>query len=327
MTCKFVSMKRKLDYADVLIYPTNAKRLVPRNTSGHDISLEREFTFSNTCKTHDISMPPSTLSQRVWKGIPIIASLPEFCDSFAAYSTLSKKRIITTILKSCTLVDYKTAVETKNIKLNPDLFMVSTGISDNEIVNMIDIIDYTKCRWIYVDYANTYTDEYVRVCGQIRQMFPQQIIVAGNVMFAETAKRLFDEAGVDLVKIGMNRSSYSTSFMENFQRHRTGIGMPKLSAILDMKEELCKYNDKSSRRLIGGGIWCPGDVAKAFVAGADFVIIDIEYCDNYESNNVSINTLQHTIFCYLSGLKCSLRKLGTKNLVEFEENGKFCIVK
>jgi GMP reductase len=88
--------------------------------------------------------------------------------------------------------------------------------------------------------------------------FPDKIIVAGNVVTPEIVEKLLTEAGVDIVKIGIEPGSACLT------RMKTGVGIPQFSAI-----QKCRNNYIIS----DGGVKTPGDMVKAFGAGADFVMM------------------------------------------------------
>ena len=102
-------------------------------------------------------------------------------------------------------------------------------------------------------------------CVRVRERFPDKIIVAGNVVSHDCAERLIHCAGVNIVKVGIGPGSACLT------RKKTGIGIPQFSAVLETK----KYGHDSQLDYIisDGGIKWPGDLAKAFGAGADFVMI------------------------------------------------------
>jgi GMP reductase len=356
MSSKFVDQEYKLGFEDVLIVPRRTSY-----TNRHEGVLIREFVFTNTCKNVDISLPLiKPVAPRIWKGVPLIASNMDITGTFEVYKVLSEYKMITAFTKSYTLCDYIDAVENKRIVLDPDFFMVSTGITDHDIVNLIDIIHYTKCRWICIDVANGYMNDFLKFCGQIRQMFPDKIIVAGNVVSHEMAERLFEEAGVDIVKIGIGNGKIGVTCKQ------TGVGMPQLSAILDAKQPTTLLTTTSYKNTIisEGGIRCPGDVAKAFAAGAEFVIIGGEFAGHDENvGDLVLNDktgeltknfygmksalyllklqgnkediiktpyrgpLKNTVLYYLSSLRSALSYLGAKNLFDFEQKAKFVLVK
>lgn len=237
----------KLDFNNVLIRP---KRSTINSRS--NVNLMRIIKFKN-CK-----------SLKSWEGIPIIASNMDTVGTFEVYKTLSKFKIITALHKFYTAQDFVSFQSENNIILNPDLFMVSTGIQDRDFYRLKEILSVTECNWICIDIANGYIESLVEFCKRVRQEYPDKIIVAGNVVTREIVEELILNGGVDVVKVGIGPGSACLT------RMKTGVGMPQLSAIMECADAAHGVGG----HIIGdGGITCPGDMAKAFGGGADFVMV------------------------------------------------------
>ena len=258
---KFDSMDKYYDFRDVLILPKKSKI-----NSRKDVVLERTIFFQNGVK---------------WTGIPIIAANMTTIGTLELYKVLSTYKIITALHKFHKLqdlLDYNN--ENSSFKLNPDYFMISTGISDDDYNNLKVILDNFECKFICVDIANGYISKFSDFCKVLRSEYPEKIILAGNVCTSEGIQ-LLNDLEIDILKVGIGGGSACTT------RIQTGIGMPQLSCILECVQECKESNNISfniyyeydhhklnkSFILSDGGITCPGDLAKAFGAGADFVMI------------------------------------------------------
>jgi GMP reductase len=236
----------KLDFHNVLIRP---KRSTINSRS--NVNLMRSIKFKN-CK-----------SLKMWEGIPIIASNMDTVGTFDIYKVLSKFKIITALHKFYDINDFVSFQSDNNIILNPDLFMVSTGIQEVDFIRLKGILSVIECNWICVDIANGYIQSLVQFCKRIREEYPDKIIVAGNVVTREVVEELIINGGVDVVKVGIGSGSACLT------RMKTGVGMPQLSAIMECADAA----HGAGGHIIGdGGITCPGDMAKAFGGGADFVM-------------------------------------------------------
>ena len=230
------------DFHNVLIRP---KRTTI--TSRSQVDLNREFKF--------------LYSKHVWQGVPIIAANMDTTGTFEVYDVLSKHKAITCLNKFYTVKDFKNRFNSN--PLDPDYFMISTGIDEREMCTLHDIVDITKPKWICVDVANGYMQDVVKYCQKLRVCFPNAIIVAGNVATREMVEELIINGKVDGVKIGIGPGSACLT------RLKTGVGVPQLSAIIDCADAA----HGCGGFIIGdGGITCPGDMAKAFGGGADFVM-------------------------------------------------------
>merc|ERR1712087_508549 len=96
-----------------------------------------------------------------------------------------------------------------------------------------------------------------------RARFPSHIIVAGNVVTCEMTEELI-LAGADVVKVGIGPGSVCTT------RKKTGVGYPQVSAVIECADAA---HGLGGHIISDGGCTCPGDIAKAFGAGADFVML------------------------------------------------------
>jgi GMP reductase len=233
----------QLDFHNVLIRP---KRTTISSRS--EVDLEREFTFVH-----------STMK---WKGVPIIAANMDTTGTFEIYDVLSKHKMITCLNKFYTVKDFSQR-NSKNAPLNPDYFMISTGIDRSQMSNLHELVEYSNAKWICVDVANGYMEQVVSYCEKLRTVFPDKIIIAGNVATREMVEELIINGKVDGVKVGIGPGSACLT------RLKTGVGVPQLSAIIDCADAA----HGCGGFIIGdGGITCPGDMAKAFGGGADFVM-------------------------------------------------------
>ena len=244
----------KLDFNNVLIRPKRSTM-----SSRSEVDLTREFTFRN-CKS------------QTWKGVPIISANMDTTGTFEVYECLKEHNIITALHKFYTKQDF---INYQDLKmLDPNMFMVSTGISERDFSNLCDIMSEIKCNWICVDIANGYIDSFLRFCSRVRERFPDKIIVAGNVVTRELVEQLILDGGVDIVKVGIGPGSACTT------RLKTGVGMPQLSAVMECADAAHGVNGYI---ISDGGITCPGDMAKAFGAGADFVMVGGQFA-GHEQN-------------------------------------------
>ena len=117
---------------------------------------------------------------------------------------------------------------------------------------------------IVVDTAHGHTKKVGEIIRFIKKLKDNKIaLCAGNIATPEAAKFLI-KLGVDIIKIGIGPGSICTT------RLVAGIGVPQLSAILSVRNRI---RDKSVKIISDGGIKYSGDLAKAFAAGADAVMI------------------------------------------------------
>lgn len=232
----------KLDFKDVLIRP---KRSVLKTRA--EVSLEREYKFKHT--------------QTTWSGIPIIAANMDHTGTLAMANALAEFHVMTAMDKFIKPAAWKEFAK-EHKKLLPFCF-VSVGISDDDFKNLDTILKSAPVNFICLDVANGYTERFVSHIEELREKHPKAVIMAGNVVTGEMAEELI-LSGADIVKIGIGPGSVCTT------REKTGVGYPQLSAIIECADAA---HGLGGLVCADGGCTTPGDVAKAFAAGADFVML------------------------------------------------------
>jgi GMP reductase len=243
----------KLDFSDVLIVPKRS-RLVSRK----DVSLEREFEFK--------------FQNRAWQGVPIVASNMDTTGTFEMASALRYHRMLTCIRKHYTVDEWREFAkgQWKHGTNATYYVMVSTGITTEDFNKTVSIFDalesdgikYPPC-FICVDVANGYTERFIETVEAYREKYPRKIIVAGNVVTPNMVEAII-LAGANIVKVGIGNGSVCTT------RLKTGVGYPQLSALIECADAA---HGLGEHIMCCGGCTCPGDIAKAFGAGADFVML------------------------------------------------------
>lgn len=232
----------KLDFRDVLIRP---KRSVLKTRA--DVSLEREFKFKHAKTT--------------WHGIPIIASNMDHTGTLNMAMALADHRLMTAMDKFISVEDWKNFAH-EHPKILPSCF-VSVGVSETDFARLEEIMKIIPMQFICLDVANGYTERFVSCLETLREKYPKAVIMAGNVVTGEMVEELI-LSGADIVKIGIGPGSVCTT------REKTGVGYPQLSAIIECADAA---HGLGGQVCADGGCTTPGDVAKAFAAGADFVML------------------------------------------------------
>ena len=189
-----IESEPKLDFSNVLIRP---KRSTLNSRS--EVDLTRTFNFKNG---------------QTWNGVPIIAANMATTGTFEIYSVMSKHKMLTALHKFYTISDYQSYIS-KYGELNKEYFMVSTGISDENYLNLISIVDNIDCKFICIDIANGYISKFVQFCKKVRDKYPNKIIIAGNVVTREMVEELILNGGVDIVKVGIGPGSACTTRKKN----------------------------------------------------------------------------------------------------------------
>ena len=238
----------KLDYKDVLLKPKRSKL-----TSRKDVDMEREFKFLNSGKE--------------FTGIPIIASSMDGVGTFSMARILQNYKMLTVLRKHYEPEDWDNAVAS-GLDLNYVSICTGTNrIWDEDAPDFLTLKvvleKYPEIPFITIDVANGYHENFVDFVAQMRDEFPEQTIIAGNVITAEMTEELILR-GADIVKCGIGPGSVCTT------RLMTGVGIPQFSGIIECADAA---HGVGGQVIADGGCVYPGDVAKAFGAGSDFVML------------------------------------------------------
>ena len=141
---------------------------------------------------------------------------------------------------------------------------VSTGTGDEDLKKVETIFNlFPALHFICIDVANGYSEHFVKFVKKTRKKFPGKVIIAGNVVTGEMVEELL-LAGANIIKVGIGPGSVCTT------RVKTGVGYPQLSAIIECADAA---HGLGGHIISDGGCTVPGDVSKAFGAGADFVML------------------------------------------------------
>jgi IMP dehydrogenase len=164
------------------------------------------------------------------------------------------------------------ALQVKKIKKKKFFVGAAVGTNEEDIDRIYKLLE-SKVDLIVVDTAHGHTKKVLTIIKKIKQISKNSIVCAGNIATGKAAKFLAD-AGADIVKVGMGPGSICTT------RLVTGIGVPQLSAVLDVKKALKNYKTKI---ISDGGIKFSGDIAKALAAGANAVMVGSLFAGTTES--------------------------------------------
>ena len=240
----FVDNDVKLGFADVLIRPKRSNL-----KSRSQVDLERHFKFLH--------------SKLEWSGVPVIAANMDTTGTFEIAERLATHGMITAIHKHYSLEEWDEFLSGRSDEIFPRI-MVSTGTADADFDKLSKILaNHAKIPFICIDVANGYAEAFVEFVRHVRKSYPDKTIIAGNVVTGEMVEELL-LSGADIVKVGIGPGSVCTT------RVKAGVGYPQLSAVIECADAA---HGLGGRIISDGGCTCPGDVAKAFGGGADFVML------------------------------------------------------
>jgi len=264
----------KLDFKDVLIRP---KRSTIRSRADVDISKQLGFYHSKRKFPDDM--------------IPILAANMDTVGTFEMAVTLSSHKIITCIHKHYSYEEWMEFSQ-KHPEVIPYL-VYTAGMNESDESKMKQVLESIPAiNCICLDVANGYSEHFTKHVREIRSQYPEHIIMAGNVVSGEMIEQLLLD-GADIIKVGIGPGSVCTT------RKKTGVGYPQLSAVLECADAA---HGLGGHIVSDGGCTCPGDISKAFGAGADFVMLGGMLAGHDESGGelIEVNGKKMKIFYGMS---------------------------
>jgi GMP reductase len=244
----------KLGFKDVMIRP---KRSTLKSRS--QVSLNRKFKFLH--------------AGIVWDGVPIMAANMDTVGTFEMARALADFELFTAIHKHYTIDQWKAFIGRQKPGIL-EFIAISTGTSNADAAKLDAILkECTAIKFICIDVANGYSEHFVSFLKKTRSKYPGKVIIAGNVVTGEMVEELL-LAGADIIKVGIGPGSVCTT------RIKTGVGYPQLSAIIECADAA---HGLGGQIISDGGCKVPGDIAKAFGGGADFVMLGGMFAGHDES--------------------------------------------
>jgi GMP reductase len=249
----------RLDYKDVLIRPKRSTL-----QSRRQVKLERKFEFRNYIP--DPMSIEFIKSRPSYEGIPIMAANMDGVGTMHMADKLTEQKIFTCLVKTYSAEqlskffnsDYPDSRRRENVAM-------SIGTSDADFLKLVEVQAQvgSNLKYVCMDIANGYSDHFAARVRKVRDQFPRLVIIAGNVVTGEMTEELI-LSGADIIKVGIGPGSVCTT------RIQTGVGYPQLSAVIECADAA---HGLGGHIIADGGCTCPGDVAKAFAGGADFVML------------------------------------------------------
>jgi GMP reductase len=239
----------KLDFDDVLIRP---KRSTLNSRS--EVCIQREFKFK--------------YSPRKLLAVPIVVANMDTVGTFKMAESLTKSQAIVCLHKHYKINEY-VAFYTDPSIVNKNLAFYSIGTSQKDLEKLTEIFNQIKkfnypTPNICLDVANGYTEQFVKIARKIRNLYPESVIMAGNVVTPEMTEEIIIHGQVDIVKVGIGSGSVCTT------RLKTGVGYPQLSAVMECSDAA---HGLGGHICSDGGCKVVGDICKAFGGNSDFVML------------------------------------------------------
>jgi GMP reductase len=242
-----IEQEVKLDFKDVLIRPKRSTL-----TSRSEVALTRDYVMKHSGKRYE--------------GVPIIAANMDTTGTIEMAAVFGQHGLSVALHKHYSqerLVEYFSGLTKKSTAF------YSMGITNDDYRKFKAVnaalaeTASNAIEYVCIDVANGYTETFTDFVAKIRQEFPELVIMAGNVVTGEMTEELV-LSGVDIVKVGIGPGSVCTT------RKMTGVGYPQLSAVIECADAA---HGLGGLICADGGCTVPGDLAKAFGGGADFIML------------------------------------------------------
>ena len=239
-------IKEALTFDDVLLLPKYS-RILPINT---DISLR--------------------LTKKILLKVPFLTSAMDTVTESLMATAIAKEGGLGVIHRNLNIKDQsKEVIKVKNKKL---LVGAAVGTNKDDLDRVRSLIS-NGADLIVIDTAHGHSEKVIKTLLTIKKIVKDTPVCVGNIATGEAAKQLYN-SGADVIKVGIGPGSICTTRMV------AGIGVPQISAIIDVKKALYK---KKISIISDGGIKFSGDVAKALAAGADAIMMGSIFAGTDES--------------------------------------------
>tara|TARA_B110000967_G_scaffold202206_1_gene240666 strand:- start:74 stop:1153 length:1080 start_codon:yes stop_codon:yes gene_type:complete len=162
--------------------------------------------------------------------------------------------------------------EIAKVKNKNFLVGAAVGTGNEDLTRCKSIID-SGVDLIVIDTAHGHSEKVLKILSQIKKINLKKPICVGNIATGEAAIKLCNE-GADILKVGIGPGSICTT------RMIAGIGVPQITAILDVKKSI---KDKKVKIISDGGIKFSGDIVKGLAAGADAIMMGSIFAGTEES--------------------------------------------
>lgn len=244
--------EEQLDYCDVLIKPKRSTL-----NSRKEPNVYRKYTFKWSNRT--VEGNGLTVANMATTGTFEMAKVFQYNKMFCC---LQKHYSFDRLYEFFTENNLSAKTLDGRICGNDYIFL-STGINTEDVSKTKRVLDTGLCKNLCIDIANGYIPKLLEAVSLFRKEYPDIVIMVGNVVTGDMVQDLI-LAGADLVKCGIGPGANCTT------RKQTGVGRPQLSTVLDCAEAA---HAVGGYICADGGITCYGDIAKAYGAGADFVMV------------------------------------------------------
>ncbi len=240
------TIKEALTFDDVLMLPRFSS-ILPSNT---DISLK--------------------LTSNIKLKVPFLSSAMDTVTESNMAIAMAQEGGIGVIHRNLNI--QKQSSEVKKVKNKKLLVGAAVGTNKEDFERAKALID-SGADLIVIDTAHGHSDKVLKTLSKLKKIKSKIPFCVGNIATGEAAKKLYN-SGADIIKVGIGPGSICTTRMV------AGIGVPQISAIMNVRKAL---NKKNIKIISDGGIKFSGDIAKALAAGADAIMMGSIFAGTNES--------------------------------------------
>ena len=240
-------------------------------------SIKEALTFDDVLLTPKYSdvLPSQTnlfteLSKKIKLKLPFLSSAMDTVTESKMAIAIAKEGGLGVIHRNLNIK--RQSIEVLKVKNKKLLVGAAVGTNNSEIDRVKSLID-NDVDLIVIDTAHGHSKKVLKILSKIKKIISKKTLCVGNIASGEAAKRLYD-VGADIVKVGIGPGSICTTRMV------AGIGVPQISAIIDVKKKL---KQKKIKIISDGGIKFSGDLIKALAAGADAIMMGSIFAGTEES--------------------------------------------
>ena len=240
------TIKESLTFDDVLLLPQYSD-ILPSET---DISLQ--------------------LTKNILLKVPFLSSAMDTVTESKMAISIAHAGGLGVIHRNLNIIDQ--TKEIKKVKKKNLLVGAAVGTNKDDLERARSLVT-NGCDLIVIDTAHGHSDKVLKTLSKLKRIIKKIPICVGNIATAAAAKKLYN-SGADIIKVGIGPGSICTTRMV------AGIGVPQISAIMEVKQVL---KNRKIKIISDGGIKFSGDVAKALAAGADAIMMGSIFAGTYES--------------------------------------------
>mgnify|MGYP006102356341 len=239
-------IKEALTFDDVLLVPRYSS-ILPSETNLH-----------------------SDLGYNLKLKIPFISSAMDTVTESTMAIAIAQKGGLGIIHRNLSIKDQ--SKEIRKVKKKNLLVGAAVGTGSDELIRIKSAID-ENVDLIVIDTAHGHSEKVIKILSKIKKLNLKIPICVGNIATAEAALKLYNE-GADILKVGIGPGSICTT------RMIAGIGVPQISAVLEIKKSM---KNKNIKIISDGGIKFSGDIVKGIAAGADAIMMGSIFAGTEES--------------------------------------------